>query len=303
MKWIGNTPIYLVSNNGNYNLTTDFNEIKNMEATQKTFNANDQFSFTSNEGFEMDKLVIDGKSEQKINNNPVKPSPDYPSEVECVKGKNLFNNIATSTTMNGVTFTINEDKTVMVNGTATADTSFVLNAFTLLPGNYFVRGASGGGVNTYAFTLAGIVSVYNDVREFTLTETKNGNAFIYVKSGITLNNVIFYPMISKENSTYLPYNAIQVKNVRKNLFDGIFELGIINGNTGQNGSSSNIDYIRNKNYIPVKELTNYKFSSPDYTGTSVFVYEYKEDFNYNLSLNSTLSPAFPINSVGKVKSV
>lgn len=149
----------------------------------------------------------------------VSPSPDYPSEIECIKGINLFNNIATSTTMNGVTFTINEDKTVMVNGTATADISFVLNTFTLLPGNYFVRGGSSGGVNTYAFTLAGIVSVYNDVREFTLTETKTGKAFIYVKNGVTLNNVIFYPMISKENSTYLPYNTIQVKDVGKNLLN------------------------------------------------------------------------------------
>ena len=90
------------------------------------------------------------------------------------------------------------------------------------------------------------------------------------------------------SSTYVPYNTIQVKNNGKNLFDGIFELGIINGSTGQNGSSSNIDYIRNKNYIPVKELTKYKFSSPDYTGTSVFVYEYKADFSYNLALNKTI---------------
>lgn len=89
-------------------------------------------------------------------------------------------------------------------------------------------------------------------------------------------------------SDYVPYGCIQIKNNGKNLFDGIFELGIINGSTGKNGSSSNIDYIRNKNYIPVKELTNYKFSSPDYTGESVFVYEYKEDFSYNLTLNKAI---------------
>lgn len=88
------------------------------------------------------------------------------------------------------------------------------------------------------------------------------------------------------NYIYIPYNTIQVKNVGKNLFNGIFELGIINGDTGK--SVVNDNYIRNKNYIPVKELTNYKFSSPNYTGASVFVYEYKEDFSYNLTLNKTI---------------
>lgn len=98
MKWIGNTPIYLVSNNGNYSLTTDFKEIKNMEATQKTFEANNQFSFMSNEGFEIDKLAIDGKSEQKINSNPVMPSPDNPSEIKSIKGTNLLKGLSTSNT-------------------------------------------------------------------------------------------------------------------------------------------------------------------------------------------------------------
>lgn len=73
---------------------------------------------------------------------------------------------------------------------------------------------------------------------------------------------------------------------RKNLFDGIFELGIINGDTGEN--FANNSYVRNKNYIPVEELTNYKFSSIDYTG-SINVYEYKADFSYNLTTNKQIA--------------
>lgn len=98
MKWIGNTPIYMVSNNGNYNLTTNYNEIKDMEATQKTFEAGNQFSFNSNEGFKIDKLVVDGKSYQTTSINPVSPSPDHPSKVECVKSKNLLKGLSTSNT-------------------------------------------------------------------------------------------------------------------------------------------------------------------------------------------------------------
>lgn len=73
---------------------------------------------------------------------------------------------------------------------------------------------------------------------------------------------------------------------RKNLFDGIFELGIINGNTGEN--FANNSYVRNKNYIPVEELTNYKFSSIDYTD-SINIYEYKADFSYNLTTNKQIA--------------
>ena len=81
-------------------------------------------------------------------------------------------------------------------------------------------------------------------------------------------------------------DTIQVKDVGKNLFDGIFELGIINGSTGQN--LANNSYIRSKNYIPVEELTDYKFSSIDFTG-SVNIYEYKADFSYNLTTNKQIN--------------
>lgn len=76
MKWIGNTPIYMVSNNGNYNLTTNYNEIKDMEATQKIFEAGNQFSFNSNEGFKIDKLVVDGKSTQETSARGINYCPD-----------------------------------------------------------------------------------------------------------------------------------------------------------------------------------------------------------------------------------
>ena len=69
----------------------------------------------------------------------------------------------------------------------------------------------------------------------------------------------------------------------ENLFDGVFETGIYNGNTG---AKVNIGgYIRCANYIPVKELTDYTFSV-DTTSFNVFlVYEYKEDKTYNLTTN------------------
>ena len=84
-----------------------------------------------------------------------------------------------------------------------------------------------------------------------------------------------------------PEYPSEIESVKgKNLFDGIFELGIINGSTGQN--LANNSYIRSKNYIPVEELTDYKFSSIDFTG-SVNIYEYKADFSYNLTTNKQIN--------------
>lgn len=68
----------------------------------------------------------------------------------------------------------------------------------------------------------------------------------------------------------------------KNLFDGEMELGYINGITGQN--AVNNAYIRDANYIPVAEQTDYILSSPTYSG-QYLIYEYKLDKTYNLSTN------------------
>ena len=65
------------------------------------------------------------------------PNPDYPQEIKGLGdggtievktcGKNLLKNTATTKTMGGVTFTVNEDKTITLNGTATTDLNYVFN--------------------------------------------------------------------------------------------------------------------------------------------------------------------------------
>ena len=77
-----------------------------------------------------------------------------------------------------------------------------------------------------------------------------------------------------------------VKVVNKNLFDGELELGTISGTDGTNKTNDN--YIRCKNYIPVEELTDYKFSTDNSSLTRLYVYEYKEDFSYNLTANKSI---------------
>ena len=54
--------------------------------------------FETNVEKEFKSIEIDGKSYQATSTDPVSPSPDYPSEVECVKGINLLKGLSTSTT-------------------------------------------------------------------------------------------------------------------------------------------------------------------------------------------------------------
>lgn len=74
-----------------------------------------------------------------------------------------------------------------------------------------------------------------------------------------------------------------VKAKSKNLFDNEWEVGSIDGTNGQNIVNNNL--MRCKNYIPVEELTNYKFSTNNNLLSQIYVYEYKEDYSYNLTTN------------------
>ena len=123
----------------------------------------------------------------------------------------------TSLTDNGITFTDNGDGTITANGTATADASFKCWAWAdkVLPsGNYFVSGCSeGGSVNAYYINFAFRYNNINfkDVRDIgagALIEAPNGIEGIYaairIKSGVTVENLVFKPMLNK-GTTALPY--------------------------------------------------------------------------------------------------
>lgn len=55
-------------------------------------------SFETNVEKEFKSIEIDGKSYQATSTDPVSPSPDNPSEVECIKGINLLKGLSTPTT-------------------------------------------------------------------------------------------------------------------------------------------------------------------------------------------------------------
>lgn len=142
--------------------------------------------------------------------------------------------------------------------------------------------------NSYYFTMPiideGDILVFNsNTTDLTLDDSP-----ITITSGTSGTELTFNqapnPDYPEDIKIVKGTNTILVQN--KNLFDGEMELGILLASTGLPADNSN--YIRCKNFIPVNELTNYKFSSNNENITSVFVYEYKKDFSYNLTQNKSV---------------
>lgn len=157
---------------------------------------------------------------------------DYDSETNRYKitiraeGKNIIKNELTSRTINGVTLTVNSDKSITLNGTATATTSFILfgdcvdsitrdNYQELQNGVYVISGSPSDALeNRYIMSFRYDDDIYSDPMSnlarvypgnITLDNT-NGDfryicPYISIWSGVTANNVKFTPtLIEKKES-------------------------------------------------------------------------------------------------------
>lgn len=156
-------------------------------------------------------------------------------------GKNILQVTATTTTVNGVTFTVNSDGTVKANGTATAAAEFPITGS--LPSADFngkiLNGCpSGGGSSTYRIfeQVQGSPWTYlaNDFGNgVTLPTTtyQNIRFVIRVENGQTVNNIVFKPMVrpaSVSDATFEPYSnicpisghtSVDTNRTGKNLLD------------------------------------------------------------------------------------
>ena len=155
----------------------------------------------------------------------VMPSPDYPSEIENVKGKNLFKPTLKTTTLNGITCTANKDGTYTLNGTATKDTTFNVGTdVNLTVGKtYKLVGCPNGGSNT-TYRIGWNYHGYEYGNGLISKKTSEAiNVQITIIKGVTVSNLIFKPMFTENTSLtyndYVPYGNIQIVETGKNLFD------------------------------------------------------------------------------------
>lgn len=143
------------------------------------------------------------------------------SEQVTTTGANLlpYPYSETSITRNGLTFTVNDDGSVTVNGTATVNTGFTLfadiseNSTVEIPGDYVSGGSekvlvrvinrTNGSYNLIASNKSGFTKIDKS------TYTK-GYVELQVTAGTTVNNEIIKPMLSNEQDIpYEPYTGGQ----------------------------------------------------------------------------------------------
>lgn len=180
-----------------------------------------------------DVLTFDSVPTQN-SNNPVKSGGVY-AEVNSLEetltkevttratlgAHNLLNTALGARTTNGITFTRNDDGSIVANGTATADAYDMLDNYVYLPaGTYTLSGCPNGGSASkymlYAEGPTGIPGAIYDYgttgtnRTFTQSSKFRARLGIVIKSGQTVSNITFYPMlrlVSDTDTTYTPYAA------------------------------------------------------------------------------------------------
>lgn len=134
---------------------------------------------------------------------------DYEEQKQHRVRKNLLLNTATSQTSNGVTFTVNNDKSITVNGTATATCIVPIGEFSG-NGNYILgKGLSEDVRIDLRINNNMSVKVQSTTEETSFT-SKNVTytCCIRISKGYTYNNLTLCPMIRKadiEDDTYEPY--------------------------------------------------------------------------------------------------
>lgn len=131
------------------------------------------------------------------------------------KTRNLLEVTATTQTVNGVTFTVNADKSITASGTATDRITYQVKSWGTYntKGKYLKGCAAGGSWNTYCL----VAEIYSssstyvgnraDIGGGTILDLDGGfyMVVIDIKSGTTVNTT-FYPMIADSLSTeYEPY--------------------------------------------------------------------------------------------------
>ena len=169
--------------------------------------------------------------------------PGGKSEQETFTGKNKLQVSATSQTINGIEYTINEDGTIKANGTATTQSQINIGTFNFEANtSYILNGCpAGGSTSTYRQIISRGSSEYGEGVSVSYTEDTEASIYIRIMSGVTVNNLVFKPMIrlaSIADATFEKYvggqpapnpdyecpiqnvtGNVEVKVENKNLFD------------------------------------------------------------------------------------
>ena len=173
---------------------------------------------------------------------------DSIARLDNVVSRNLLNlyNFQ-SQTINGVTFTKNEDNSITINGTATQAFGVDFVRFKLKSGTYHLALNETVTNDFYIYDYDTNTGIISNNSTATLTQDYNNVGFdTWINSGTTFNNVTIYPQL-EEGSTATPYTpylnleeAMQSKGVI--LFDGATGGNVVLSDTPSNYNTLDIYY-------------------------------------------------------------
>ena len=187
-----------------------------------------------------------------------------------VRGKNLipYPYADTTKTLNGITFTDNGDGTITANGTATAQTDFVVKQNLTVPaGTYILSNYIDADKRVFLGVKrnGGNTEYYNN----TAFNINDGDiiTFIYIRitNGTECTNVVFSPQLELGTSAtaYTPYISdltdVKVTKLGKNLFDKD-NPNKINGYFSADGDSISPVPSTRSIYLACKPNTSYTAS-------------------------------------------
>ena len=240
----------------------------------------------------MINLEVEGQSIHIEDSSDLEGKLEVLGNVEQeTTGKNLLNNTAKTTTVNGVTFTVNEDGTVIANGTATSLAQISLVANVKLPaGTYTIKD---GKAYVESTEFNDWFDGLNNPSTLTFnTEVLLKNVYIQIKQGETVSNKTFYPQIEKgtkatEYEQYIekaiPEHNSEIRAVGDNinLWDKENMLVELGGYSGSNGNKyDSTTRIRNTKDIELKKGI-YTLSAEDSKLISVYIVNLKKEISSN----------------------
>lgn len=326
--------VRLVSENGVSNIqkklwyvdnSSEIN-LDNFEVGDRIYSINDnklfqiEYDTSSEQEYSGEIVSFEADEDDRISSleveiNPVQDLHGYANPWPAGGGKNkLPPPTQNSQTTSGVTFVKNNDGSITLSGTATANAAIVFVSFDLPAGDYILSNVgsnaagSGGEATVYvrditnsatltSFELGDSVSGFL----FTLSANINIRFYAVVQSGVTVSGTL-YPMIRNSgdgDNTYAPYSnecpisgytGLMVMRTGKNLFDKS-NANILNAYyaTGQNqvihaGSSFRCVWL------PCKPNTTYTIINPA-KGKASIAYTTVEPADnvpvYNAATNTT----------------
>lgn len=167
-----------------------------------------------------------------------------------------------SKTFNGITYTVSDDGSITLNGTATNDSSYIIaRDFTLYAGNYYLSGCpSGGGYSTYnlrIYTSDPTVSSADNGSgtQVNSSALNSGVMSISVKSGTAVNNLVFRPMLNYGSSA-LPYEPYVSHEISLDTAIELPAWDSINPTTGKRIVQSNTFVLIGANSEDWQDYTN-----------------------------------------------